>query len=316
MKKYKKILYVFLIVVIFIIGIFLYTTISKGNDEDEKEKSLAEVEYLEKKIVTLLNELNNIESRNYNLSVSEISKEDSSESNSGSSAQSESQSGGQSSGSGQGSEESQEENGGNSQKQGTNASSNNSSKENNEEYTLKESGVLTNTADINWENIKTEVENLYSPVPTITLDLYSLDIAKEDILAFNQELDNLTKTVQEENKENTLASLSTLYSYIPKFAEKVTDDTTYKAVVETKNNLFKAYSKLDSKNWNDILNDVKSTIDTFSNRLVNTNTNSSKQYVINKIYIMLNELQNAVNVQDESIFLIKYKNILEEMNNL
>ena len=265
MKKYKKILYVFLIVVIFIIGIFLYTTISKGNDEDEKEKSLAEVEYLEKKIVTLLNELNNIESRNYNLSVSEISKEDSSESNSGSSAQSESQ---------------------------------------------------TNTADINWENIKTEVENLYSPVPTITLDLYSLDIAKEDILGFNQELDNLTKTVQEENKENTLASLSTLYSYIPKFAEKVTDDTTYKAVVETKNNLFKAYSKLDSKNWNDILNDVKSTIDTFSNRLVNTNTNSSKQYVINKIYIMLNELQNAVNVQDESIFLIKYKNILEEMNNL
>ena len=31
---------------------------------------------------------------------------------------------------------------------------------------------------------------------------------------------------------------------------------------------------------------------------------------------MLNELQNAVNVQDTSVFLIKYKNILEEMNNL
>ena len=51
-------------------------------------------------------------------------------------------------------------------------------------------------------------------------------------------------------------------------------------------------------------------------RSQNTNTDSNKQYVINKIYIMLNELQNAVNMQDESIFLIKYKNILEEMNNL
>ena len=318
MKKYKKFLYIFLIVVVFILGIFLYTTISKGNDEDEKEKSLAEVEYLEKKIVTLLNELNNIESRNYNLSVSEISKEDSSESNSGSSTQSESQSGGQSSGSGQGSEESQEESGGNSQGASGNGNNNtsNGEDENNEEYTLKETGVLTNTADINWENIKTEVENLYSPVPTITLDLYSLDIAREDILGFNQELDNLTKTVQEENKENTLASLSRLYDYIPKFADKVTGDTTYKAVIQTKDNLFKAYSKLDSRNWQEISNDVKSAIDTFSNRLVNTNTNSSKQYVINKIYIMLNELQNAVNVQDESIFLIKYKNILEEMNNL
>ena len=80
--------------------------------------------------------------------------------------------------------------------------------------------------------------------------------------------------------------------------------------------MFKAYSKLDSKNWDEISNDLKQAIDTYSNQLINTNKDSDKQYVINKIYIMLNELQNAVNVQDESIFLIKYKNILEEMNNL
>ena len=96
----------------------------------------------------------------------------------------------------------------------------------------------------------------------------------------------------------------------------LTDNTTYRAVIETKNNLFKAYSKLDSKNWDEISNDLKQAIDTYSNQLINTNKDSDKQYVINKIYIMLNELQNAVNVQDESIFLIKYKNILEEMNNL
>ena len=129
-------------------------------------------------------------------------------------------------------------------------------------------------------------------------------------------MDNLTKGVAEENKENTLSSLSKMYEYIPKFADKVTDDITYKAVINTKNDLFKAYSILDTKNWQEISNDVKGTIDTFSTSLVNTNTDPSKQYTINKIYIMLNELQNAVNSQDESIFLIKYKNILEEMNNL
>ena len=77
MKKYKKILYVFLIVVISSLAVLLYSTISKGNSVEDKEKTLAEVEYLEKKIVTLLNELNNIESRNYNLSVSEISEKSS-----------------------------------------------------------------------------------------------------------------------------------------------------------------------------------------------------------------------------------------------
>ena len=311
MKKYKKFLYIFLIIVLTVLGISLYTTISKGNNQDEKEKTVAEVEYLEKKIVTLLNELNNIESRNYNLSVSEISKEDSSQS-----GQSSSQEGSKSSKE----EKSQGESSGNSQEQGQESSSDSNTtsgeQEENEEYTLKETGVLTNTNNINWENLKTEVENLYLPVPTITLDLYGLDVTRENILGFNQELDNLTKNVQEENKENTLATLSRLYEYIPRFSDKVTDDTTYKAVIATKNNLFKAYSKLDQKNWQEISNDVNGAIDTFSSSLVNTNTDSNKQYVINKIYIMLNELQNAVNIQDESIFLIKYKNILEEMNNL
>lgn len=311
MKKYKKILYIFLIVVVFILGIFLYTTISKGNNEDEKEKTLAEVEYLEKKIVTLLNELNNIESRNYNLSVSEISKEDSSQAGQNSSGQ-ESKISEENENQGESSENSQEEG----QESSTNSNTSSGEEEKNEEYTLKETGVLTNNDAINWEHLKTEVENLYSPVPTITLDLYSLDIAREDVLGFNQELDNLTTAVKSENKENTLGSLSNLYGYIPKFADKVADDVTYKVIIETKNNLFKGYSKLDSKNWVEISNDIKQAIDVYSNRLVNTNTDSNKQYVINKIYIMLNELQNAVSMQDESIFLIKYKNILEEMNNL
>ncbi len=301
MKKYKKIIYVFFIIVIASLGILLYKNISKGNSEDIKEKTLAEVEYLEKKIVTLLNDLNNIESRNYNLSVSEISKEDTSKS--GESSQQEGSQG----------ESSGEDNQG---QQNSDSSASNGEEEKSEEYTLKETGVLTNTNEIDWEKIKTEVENLYSPIPTITLDLYGLDIAKEDILGFNQELDNLTKIVQEQNKENTLASLSKLYEYIPKFAEKTTDEKTYKTVIATKNNLFKAYSKLDTKNWGDISNDVKTSIETFSSGLVSTSSSSNKQYIINKIYIMLNELQNAVNVQDEAIFLIKYKNILEEMNNL
>ena len=57
-------------------------------------------------------------------------------------------------------------------------------------------------------------------------------------------------------------------------------------------------------------------IDIYSRLLSNTNLDANKQYSISKVYVMINELQNAVEVQDESVFLIKYKNILEEMNSL
>ena len=303
MRRYKKILFLFFIIIISILGVFLYTTISKGN-ENENQKALSEVEYLEKKIVTLLNALNNIESRNYNLSVSEISEETEKSQSSQNSTGTEQTNNKQV-------EEQENTNSNNQDQKGEQAG-----EEKSEEYNLKEIGVLTNRNEIDWERIKTEVENLYSTVPTIILDLYSQDATKDEILGFNEELDNLVLSVKDENKQSTLSSLSNLYEYIPKFADKVTNNETYKAVIITKSKLFKAYSKLDYKNWTEIYNDVKQAIETYSDQLVSTNTDSDKQYTINKIYIMLNELQKATNLQDESVFLIKYKNILEEMNNL
>lgn len=311
MKKYKIFLFIFLIIVIIVLSVFLYFNISSGNNENSKEKSLSEVEYVETKLVTLFNELNNIESRNYTVSVKETespSKEENSESSSSSSKEStEQQSQGQEQNQGQ-------------QDQGGKTSGGDSQGEQEEkttqEFEMKETGILTKTEDIDWEHVKTEVENLYTSIPTITLDLYQMQIPRENILAFNQEFDKLTISVKEENKENTLLELSNIYNYIPTFVDNVSDSDVYKVVIKTKNNLFKAYSKLDSKNWNEISNDVKTTIDTYASLLSNTNVEREKQESVNKVYIMLNELQNAVNVQDTSVFLIKYKNILEEMNNL
>lgn len=311
MKKYKIFLFIFLIVVIVVLSIFLYFNISRGNNENSKEKSLAEVEYIETKLVTLFNELNNIESRNYTVSVKEIespSKEENSESSSSSSKESTEQQS-------QGQEQSQGQQDQGGQTSGSDSQGGQEEKTT-QEFEMKETGILTKTEDIDWEHVKTEVENLYTSIPTITLDLYQMQIPRENILAFNQEFDKLTISVKEENKENTLLELSNIYNYIPTFVDNVSDSDIYKVVIKTKNNLFKAYSKLDSKNWNEISNDVKTTIDTYSSLLSNTNVEREKQESVNKVYIMLNELQNAVNVQDESVFLIKYKNILEEMNNI
>lgn len=310
MKKYKKFLFFFLILVIIILSFFLYNSISNENKDDGKEKALSEIEYLENKLELLFNKLNNIENNNYSLSVKKI--EESSSSQSGS--ENNNGNSGESSGSSE-----EQSNSSNSEEESGNSSNFSSDSKgndgNNEEYNLEQSGILTNNNNnIDWKSIKLEVESLYSEVATITLDLYSLGISREDVLGFNQELDNLTISVKEENKENTLSNLSKLYDYIPKYLKSVTNDEIFIGKIDTKNNLFKAYSILDSKNWQEIGNNVINTINSFSNNLLNKQTD--KQYIINKIYIMLNELQSAVNKQDDSIFLIKYKNILEEIDNL
>lgn len=307
MEKHKTVAFVCLSIIIVVIIIFMYQTISKENGKDAKEKTLAEVEFIEVKLVGLLNKMNNIEVRNYNVSVTEITQKKSLENESNTANET--------------SKSADKENNDKSNEKGDTSSeqkTNDKESENqqNEKFQLKATGVLTRNEDIDWEQVKNDVEMLYSSIPTITLDLYQMQVAQEDILNFNKEIDILTLAIQKNSKEETLKSLSTIYEYIPKFIEKTTNDNLIKTITKTKSDLFKSYSQLDRKNWQEISEMIKKAVDNFSQLLTDTKIDSNKQYTINKVYVMLNELQNAVKVQDINVFLIKYKNILEEMNDL
>lgn len=304
MKKYKKIAYLLLIIIIAILSVALYANANREDKESKKNKNFSEVEFLETKLLNLVNEMNNIQTRNYDISANKISSQADDQKDSNESQENKENS--------------------NSQSQDSNTETNSYNSEitsdeqskSSQKFDLVEKGILTSTEEINWKDIKNEIEILYSSIPTITLDLYQLNTNQQEILNFNKEFDNLTMVVKEEDKEKTLNELSKLYEYMPKFMENATEDQLQKIVVETKSNIIRAYSKLDAKNWEEISNDIKEAIDVYSKLLTDTNIDSNKQYSISKIYIMINELQNAVQIQDESIFLIKYKNIIEEMNTL
>ena len=248
--------------------------------------------------------MNNITMRNYKVYTSNIeaNKKESSNTSSESSSSSDS-----------GNSKSSTQTTSNEQEEGNQS---NEDEKNLKNYTMQQEGVLTNTNAIDWNKVKNEIELIYTSIPTITLDLYGLNINQDEILNFNRQYDNLTVLVKNQNKEETLRELAKTYQYIPKFAEKVTDDTVYKAVLNTKSNIFLAYSKLDSKNWDEISSDIKNAINIFSQLLTGNVVNANNQTTINKVYVMLNELQNATNVKDEAVFLIKYKNLLEEINNM
>lgn len=322
LKKNKIILFIATVTILIVIFVLIYRNISNSNNtQTQEEKAFTEIEFLDGELVNLFNQMNNIEIRNYNVSVTQINeKGDKNEEdgqankngeseNSNSSSESNNTSGGSSKDSSSG-------NSTDSTDSSLQNSQNGNSTTKNEEFQLQSTSVLLRSDQIDWDEIKTKIETLYLSIPTITLDLYQIQVNQDDILNFNKELDSLTLLVEQERKEECLNKLATIYEYIPKFAEKATTDELEKTILETKKNLFKGYSKLDSKNWSEISQDVNQTVESFTRLLTNVNEKDSKQYTINKIYVMLNELKNAVNIQDTNVFLIKYKNILEELNDL
>ena len=301
MKKFKIISYIILLIVLVVLALTVYTSATQNNEQDEKEKVTSEIRYLDTKLVDLFNHMNNIETRNYQIYTTKIEESRSSEN-----------SGGGSSGGNSASNTSS-----GSDSTSTESNSNQSQTENtNKNYEMQASGILTTNRDIDWTSCKNESELIYTSISTITLDLYSLNVSQEDILNFNKDVDSLTVSLEEENKQLTLDNLVKVYEYIPKFAQTVVDDTLYKTILETKLNVFRGYAKLDSGDWTGISTNIVDAINVYATLLTNTEMDANKQTSINKGYVMLNEFKNAVDIQNSSVFLIKYKNLLEEINNL
>lgn len=308
LKKYRIIAYIVLITIIIVISSVIYVNANKNPEEDQKQKISSEMEFLESKLLDLANMMNNIQTSKYSVTVKDVPGQ-TQESEGGNTSSSQNQSS-------ESNNQGQSEGNNNSQSSNSQSSTEQSDSGENKKYELELNGVLNENQQIDWENVKGEVEELYISIPTITLDLYEMNINKDDILNFNKEYDNLIKVVKNENKEEVLGVLNTLYSYMPKFIQNTTDDNVNKTIVETKSYIVSAYSKLDAENWDGINDDIKKAIDVYSKLLTDTNIDNEKQYSLNKSYVILNEIQNAVTIKDKSVFLIKYKNLLEELENV
>ena len=318
MKKYKIRGYIFLIIfLILVISFVTYRVISANTDNNKnkiKEKAESEERYLDENLIKIFNQMNNIQFENYKISISKVNTSNTETSQSNQKNE-ESGKGSKDTSGGKESEMSEDSKGEKANSQSSTESESDSS-DMQKTYKLQEQGILIQSEDIDWTTIKTEIENIYLSLPTITLDLYQTNIKDQDILDFNTEYDKLTKIVQEQNKTETLKQLVKLYQIYVKFVEGTTDKQKEIILAKTKLNILKAYSQLDSGNWEEISNNIKSASDEYSKLMTTTNLKEEKQYTTNKIYIMINELKNATDIKDSKIFLIKYRNTLEEIRNM
>ena len=77
MKKYK--IFAYILIVLFIVGAISFATYkvmssSKTNEEEIKDKSQSEIEYVEGCLLKMFNHMNNIEFENYKISIGEVNQ--------------------------------------------------------------------------------------------------------------------------------------------------------------------------------------------------------------------------------------------------
>lgn len=285
-----KVITIIVIIVglIFIASIFLNT---EGSSEEKTSKNEEQIKYLDTKLISLINGLNNIQLQNYKVTLTKVEAKSNA----------------------QGSSSKNEEQGNGEEDKGQSGSN----KEETEISKLEEESVVTNEEnnEPDWNTLEAELELIYSTWPTIVLDLQNVGINKDDIIGFSNTLDEVILNVKNKDKALSAMYMAKLYSYLPKFLDKNFGDEVKRETLNAKTYLINTYAYAENENFDKMESEITNAETIFAS-LVNDAryVNDERKYNINKAYVLIGELKNSLITNDKGIFYVKYKNTLEELN--
>ena len=313
--KWKKYLIIAgIAIVVIIIAIVGVRKIMNNNTKESSinKKINNELDYLGTTTLSMINSLNN-------LNLEDVVKVRRTSTNSGDNSQNNanSSSGDEEKNNSKTSDSQQQEDSGSNSKTDETSSTGTDTK-NTKSFSLEDNSILLrDNTNVDWSALESEAENLYTAWSTIILDLNSLSISNEDILAYNSNLDSLLKALKDNDKSNSAISLANLYSLNSKYINESSKNDESKKLAYIKSNVISAYSLVTAEKWeqvNQLLDQAeKGLLD-----VINTsgNTEERKQTKINKSYVMLKELIKTSNEKNAEIFYLKYINLIKELNNI
>lgn len=282
--------------IILIFTIIFFTGCSNNSDENLNIKVISELDYLDGKIIEMLNKLNNISFESYSI-ISEKVKLSAKD------------------------EKAKTE------EEGGEGSKNNDGTENEEEVedkskTINSTNMVANTElnknknDIKWEELKEAIEEIDSSWAIIVLDLYTLNASNSTILEFSEQINKVMIEIKAEDKQKSLETLAKLYSGIPKLLKETNVDVNKQKIRQTQNYVIDAYVLANDMTNKQINTNITQAINEYSEIMSNINYTKDKSEKINKIYVLLNELANSLIEKETDVFYIKYKNFMKEIETL
>ena len=248
--KWKKYLIIAgIAIVVIIIAIVGMRKIMNNNTKESSinKKINNELDYLGTTTLSMINSLNN-------LNLEDVVKVRQTSTNSGDNSQNNanSSSGDEGKNNSKTSDSQQQEDSSSNSKTDETSSTGTDTK-NTKSFSLDDNSILLrDNTNVDWSALESEAENLFTAWSTIILDLNSLSISNEDILAYNSNLDSLLKALKDNDKANSAISLANLYSLNSKYINESSKNDESKKLAYIKSNVISAYSLVTAEKWEQV----------------------------------------------------------------
>lgn len=288
---------------------------------DLNAKILREMSYVDSNIVSAMNKLNNISMSRYKVYTKTINTRANDESDAekkGKSTEEESSNPNYSSLSTEDKNSDDLGAGNGKQEESSNNEEDNSNDRVRESSSIRNNSLTeTQNVNINWDEIESIYENLYSTWPTLSLDLKNIGVKDEAINNYIVNLDGFAQSINAEDKMGCLTNLDNLYSQITKYVSAITEDENIIDMYNARNSLINAYVLANSENkWEEMeisVGEAESSL----NKIINSKKENDRDIEnYEKAKIMVENLYNIIELNDKTLFFMQYKNVLQQFETI
>lgn len=166
---------------------------------------------------------------------------------------------------------------------------------------------------INWEEIKKDIQKLDNSWITLSLDLGELNIDNEKIINCSAKIEDVLILVGNKDDINLLINIQKIYENMIELKNDYSEDKNLIKKMKIKDDVFKIYN-LSYQNNYDLAKSECLSLKKYYNELMNDeNYTRENNYNLNKVYILIEELDSSVQKDNMDLIRMRFLNLIEKM---
>ena len=174
-------------------------------------------------------------------------------------------------------------------------------------------GEYNSLEGIKWNEVKDDAMYINNTVDTILVDFSEYDISNEELLNFRNNVNNLNIVIKNENEGELLITISKLYKLLPVFLENYSQDINKINIYKLKSFALESIAYANILDWENSKLIIEMAESKYTEMINDANFIKYYSYDINKIYVLLEEMKNVIEMEELELTKIKYINFVEKI---
>lgn len=166
---------------------------------------------------------------------------------------------------------------------------------------------------IDWDSILKDEKKLNDSLDSILIDLSQVNIENNDLVQFSNKLNNLLIFTSEKKEVEVINELSNIYLLLPNFMEKYSENKNEINKKRLKSLILSSYAISNSKSWEDAKGSIQNVENKYAEMMNDVDYMKENSYNLNKVYILIQELKSAINLENINLVNLKYISLIENI---